>query len=298
MPLVTRILAVTAALTLLATAGCGGAPVFDGERAYDDLVAQCEFGPRYPGSEGHAAVREWLAARLGESADDVGLQWFTYEWTGGELELCNIVASYHPELRERVLLAAHWDTRSVAERDPDPARREEPILGANDGASGVAVLLELGRMVAAQPPNVGVDIVLFDAEDGGDEGGLGAWCIGSSYYARNLGAYCPRYAIVVDMVGDCDLEIPREPYSQSAAPELMELVWSSAGRLGVTAFADRTGTAIYDDHVPLAQAGLAVIDLIDLDYPYWHTVEDTPDKCCAESLSDVGRVVADVIYSL
>ncbi len=184
------------------------------------------------------------------------------------------------------------------ERDPDPGRRGEPILGANDGASGVAVLLELGRMVSEQPPHVGIDIVLFDAEDGGDEGGLGAWCIGSSYYASHLGAYCPRYAIVVDMIGDCDLEIPMEPYSRSAAPELMRLVWDSAERVGASSFVDRIGTAIYDDHVPLVQAGLSAIDLIDLDYAYWHTVEDTPDKCCPESLADVGRVVAEFIYSL
>ncbi len=298
MPVLMRILAGMAVTVPLIAAGCGGAPAFDGDRAYGDLVAQCEFGPRYPGSDGHAAVRDWLVAALGESADEVSVQRFSHEWTGGELQLGNIIASYRPEVRERVLLAAHWDTRSVAERDPDPARRGEPILGANDGASGVAVLLELGRMVAERPPNVGIDIVLFDAEDGGDEGGLGAWCIGSSYYASHLGAYCPRYAIVVDMIGDCDLEIPVEPYSRSVAPELMRLVWDSAKRLGVASFVERTGTAVYDDHVPLALAGLSVIDLIDLDYPYWHTVEDTPDKCCPESLTDVGRVVAEFIYSL
>lgn len=286
------------AAAALAAAGCGGPPEFDEARAYADLVAQCEFGPRYPGSEAHREVGVWLESRLRESADDVRVQRFEHIGPGGQLELANIIASYRPEIRERVLLAAHWDTRSVAERDPDPTRRETPIIGANDGASGVAVLLELGRMLAERPPDVGVDIVLFDAEDGGDEGGLGGWCVGSSYFARNLGAYCPRYAIVVDMVGDCDLEIPMEPYSRSAAPELMRLVWDAADRVGADAFVERTGTAIYDDHVPLAQAGLQAIDLIDLDYPYWHTVEDTPDKCCPGSLGQVGRTVAEFLYSL
>ncbi len=293
-----RVLVTAAALCLPLATGCGGPPAFDGERAYGDLITQCSFGPRYPGSPGHAAVQDWLVATLAETADDVRVQSATYSWDGLELEISNIVASYQPELRDRVLLGAHWDTRSVAERDPDPARRDQPIVGANDGASGVAVLIELGRVMAEQAPGVGVDIVLFDAEDGGDEGGLGAWCIGSSYYASHLGAYCPRYAIVVDMIGDCDLDILTEPYSRSAAPELVSLVWGAAERVGAASFSDRTGTAIYDDHVPLAQAGLAAIVLIDLDYPYWHTVEDTPDKCCPASLAEVGRTVVEFLYSL
>ena len=284
--------------TLLAGAGCGGAPEFDAGRAYGDLLAQCAFGPRYPGSEAHLEMRQWLEARVSETADEVRLQRFTYATPLGEMEFSNVVASYRPEVRERVLLAAHWDTRSVAERDPDPANRETPILGAHDGASGVAVLLELGRMISERPPDVGIDIVFFDAEDGGDEGGLGAWCIGSSYFASHLGAYCPRYAIVVDMVGDCELEIPMEPYSRSAAPELIRSIWDAADRVGAESFVNRTGTAIYDDHVPLAQAGLAAVVLIDLDYPYWHTVADTPDKCCPESLGEVGRVLAHFLYSL
>ncbi len=302
MPARTRMTAASCAVLLIiplvASIGCGGRPAFDGDRAYADLVAQCDFGPRYPGSAGHDLAREWLVARLSESADEVTVQEFTHRVGDRELELANIVASYRPECSERVLLGAHWDTRAVAERDPDPARRGEPILGANDGASGVAVLLEVGRLVAERPPGVGVDIVLFDAEDGGDEGGLGAWCLGSSYYAARMGSYCPRYAVVVDMVGDCDLDIPREPYSRSASPELVELVWAAAERAGSTSFSRRTGIAIYDDHVPLIQAGLEAIVLIDLDYPYWHTHEDTPDKCCPSSLREVGEAVTEFLYSL
>jgi glutaminyl-peptide cyclotransferase len=295
---VTKATATATVLIVLTGAGCGGAPVFDGDRAYDDLVTQCSFGPRCPGSPGHDATRDWLVEQMRATADDVKVQRFSYTSSGEKFEFANIVASYRPEVRDRVLLAAHWDTRSVAERDPDPSRREDAITGANDGASGVAVLLELGRLIKERPPDVGVDMVLFDAEDGGDEGGLGSWCIGSSYYAEHLGAYCPRFAVVVDMIGDCDLEIPIEPYSRSAAPELVTLIWAAAERVGATSFCERTGTAIYDDHVPLAQAGLAAIDLIDLDYPYWHTVEDTPDKCCPRSLAEVGQVLAEFLYSL
>ena len=275
--------------------GCGRSQ-FDGERAFALLERQCEFGPRPPGSAAHVEAAEWLSLTLSELADEVAVQRFVAQSRTGDVELTNIIASFRPDSRERVLLAAHWDTRAVAEKDPDPAERETPILGANDGASGVAVLLELARLMADDPPAVGVDIVLFDGEDGGDEGGLPGWCLGSTYYAARMGSYCPQYAVVVDMIGDRDLSIPREPNSWQANPEAVERVWSAARRAGSRSFEDAFGQAMYDDHVPLILAGVPSVLVIDASYEYWHTIGDTPDKCSPRSLEEVGRALEELVY--
>jgi glutaminyl-peptide cyclotransferase len=275
--------------------GCG-APRFDGEAAFRYLERQCEFGPRPPGSLAHDETLAWLIDELGRFADHVAVQRFEAVMDTGTVEFGNVIASFCPTERSRVLLAAHWDTRAVADRDPDPANRETPIPGANDGASGVAVLLELARMMSERAPRVGVDLVLFDGEDGGDGGGLADWCLGSSYYASMMGDYCPSYAIVIDMIGDRDLSIPREPNSVSASGPYVDRVWGVAKRVEANAFVDERGVAMYDDHVPLIRAGVPAVLVIDPSYVYWHTVEDTPDKCSAESLEQVGRVLTSLIY--
>jgi Zn-dependent M28 family amino/carboxypeptidase len=276
-------------------AGCG-APEFDGKSAFRFLERQCEFGPRPPGSEAHEETLDWLVRELKRFADDVSVQRFTAVADTRTVELSNVIASFRPRERERVLLAAHWDTRAVAEKDPDPSMRGRPILGANDGASGVAVLLELARMMSERPPALGVDIVLFDGEDGGEEGGLPDWCLGSTYYASRMGSYCPTYAVVVDMIGDSDLSIPKEPNSVSASGDVVERIWDVARRVGSTAFTDRSGVAVYDDHVPLIRAGVPAVVIIDFSYRYWHTLEDTPDKCSPESLEQVGNVLSSLVY--
>jgi len=276
-------------------AGCGG-PEFDGHSAFRYLERQCEFGPRPPGSAAHEETLAWLVAELERFADDVAVQRFTAVVDTRSVELSNVIASFRPLERNRVLLAAHWDTRPIAENDPDPASRATPILGANDGASGVAVLLELARMMSERAPGLGVDVVLFDGEDGGDGGGLYDWCVGSTYYASRMGSYCPAYAVVVDMIGDRDLSIPKEPNSISAGGDEVERVWAAARRVGATAFADRSGVAVYDDHVPLIRAGIPTVLIIDFNYRYWHTLEDTPDKCSPESLEQVGSVLASLVY--
>jgi glutaminyl-peptide cyclotransferase len=277
---------------------CGGCanPSFDEDAAFSYLEEQCRFGPRPPGSAAHEETAEWLVETLRRTAEEVAVQRFTSESPAGETSLTNVIASFRVEERERVLLGAHWDTRAVAERDPDPEKRGDPILGANDGASGVAVLLALADLMAEHPPAVGVDIVLFDAEDGGNDGGLGEWCLGSSYYAATLGSYAPRYAVVIDMVGDRDLELPKEPNSVSANPGIVGIVWGAAERVGSTSFTDGPGRAAYDDHVPLIRAGIPTVLIIDFDYAHWHTTEDTPDKCSPLSLGEVGRVLVELIY--
>jgi len=275
--------------------GCSRAG-FDGGRAFELLRRQCEFGPRPPGSAAHERTLQWILETLRVSADRVALQHFTAESARGDVRLTNVIASFRPEVKERILLAAHWDTRPVADRESDPVLAAQPIPGANDGASGVAVLLELAALLAERPPRLGVDIVLFDGEDGGNGGGLTDWCVGSAYYAAHMGDYCPRLAVVVDMIGDSDLSIPVEPNSLTGAPEAVELLWGEARRAGSSAFEERRGRAMFDDHIPLLRAGIQTVLVIDADYGAWHTLGDTPDKCSPRSLAAVGRVLVRIVY--
>ncbi|HSQ76477.1 MAG TPA: M28 family peptidase [Bacteroidota bacterium] len=278
-------------------------PVFDGERAFSYLLKQTSFGPRNPNSKGHAACRGYLAETLRRAADDVRLQEFAADGYDGEtLRLTNIIAAFRPELKTRILLCAHWDTRPRADRDEHPQLREQPILGANDAASGVAILLELAALMKSNPPPVGVDIVLFDGEDYGKEQDHHLYLIGSRYFARHKQPdYVPRFGILLDMVGDTFLELPREMHSVRSAPDVVSMVWSAARELGVTQFVDADGEEILDDHVPLNEAGIKTIDIIDFNYPddshrYWHTHQDIPENCSSESLHAVGTVLTHVVY--
>jgi glutaminyl-peptide cyclotransferase len=288
-------LAAAVIVQLVLSAGCGR-PSFDGEDAFALLERQCEFGPRPPGSEAHDAMLSWLVDVLRERSESVSVQRFSVLSEAGRVDMANVIASFRVDARERVLLGAHWDTRAIAEKDQDPEKRALPIPGANDGASGVAVLLELAAMMSERAPAVGVDLVFFDGEDGGNGGGLDEFCLGSTYFAMNMGDYCPGYAVVVDMVGDADLAIPVEANSRAACPEIVELVWSAAERAGANSFSDATGSYMLDDHIPLIQAGVPSALIIDFEYPHWHTHEDTPDKCSPESLAEVGEVLAELVY--
>ncbi len=268
---------------------------FNAKRAFAYLEKQCEFGPRVPGTTAHQETGVYLFAELEKYADEVVFQPFEFRDQDKTIQMNNILARFGEDSGGTMLLAAHWDTRPFADRDPSPANRDTPILGANDGASGVAVLLEIARVLKSKPPPIQVIIVLFDGEDYGRT--LSNMFLGSTYFAENMGRWEADFGILLDMVGDRTLELPMERYSWNAARDLTEAVWQRAAELGLPAFQRRLGLAIMDDHLPLIQSGVPTIDIIDFDYPYWHTVEDTPDKCSAESLEIVGRLVLDIIYS-
>jgi Zn-dependent M28 family amino/carboxypeptidase len=261
------------------------------------LEEQCAMGPRYPGSGGHLAVQRYIAEKLRRCGASVSVQPFDAVPSDGDtLRLVNIIANYRTRARERVLIGAHYDTRPRADRDPDPANREAPIIGANDGASGAAVLLEIARLLGEAEPPVGVDLVFFDGEDWGAEGRIDDYLLGSKHFATHLRGYRPRAVIVVDMVGERGAAFPVEGFSQSAAPDLCNDLLSIAARLGVSQFRREPGSSIIDDHVPFIQEGLPAIDIIDFEYPYWHTLADTPDKCSPESLGAVGAVIVHYLW--
>lgn len=282
-------------------------PRFDAGRAFRLLERQVQFGPRVPNSPAHRACGDFLTAELKRHADHVWEQNFEYrDRKNPEIryEGRNIIASFNlqPPGDVRILLCAHWDSRPWADRDPDPEKRRLAVPGANDGASGVAVLLEIARILKQNPPPVGVDIIFFDLEDLGDHGAaanpdsLNPFCIGSQYFADSYPDYRPSYGVLLDMVGDRDLRIPREGFSQAYAPQIVERVWRAARRAGAAAFVDEQGEAVQDDHYPFLQKGIAVIDLIDFDYSAWHTTGDTPEMCSEESLDQVGRTLVELIY--
>jgi Zn-dependent M28 family amino/carboxypeptidase len=250
---------------------------FDGEAAYEHVVAQCDLGFRPPGSEALRATGDYIIAELEEHGWAVETQEFTYRDT----PVRNIVGRIGEG--PVVIVGAHYDTRRSADME-DPT---QPVLGANDGASGVAVLLELARTLDPGKLRNEVWLAFFDAEDNGRLNGW-EWCVGSGYMAENL-TVTPEAAVVVDMVGDADQNIYLEHNSD---PALQTQLWDIAANLGYEgAFVAEYKYAIFDDHVPFARQGIPAVDIIDFDYEYWHTTQDTPDKVSAASLERVGRVV-------
>jgi glutaminyl-peptide cyclotransferase len=275
-------------------------PVFDKEAAFARLEAQCAFGPRVPGSDAHLRCRDYLVKTLSGFTDRVETQ--PFELTFGRppraVEAFNIIAKFRPELADRIILCAHWDSRPWADEDPDPKFHSTPVLGANDGASGVAVLLEMARIFHAHPPPVGIDLVLFDGEDAGNTGNTWSWARGSQYFAGRLATKdYPRFVVLLDMIGDRELTITQEAYSLEYGRSLVTKIWEIAAALKVDSFVPEKGPAVMDDHIPFLRLGIPAIDLIDLDYPHWHTSQDTPDKCSPDSLDDVGRVLVQLVYS-
>lgn len=274
------------------------APEFPVDRAWTHLIAQCDFGPRVPGSRGHTQCMAYLEKSLRTAgAAQVGRQAFRARIPAmrDSVTLVNLSARFGPP-GPPVLLGAHWDTRPWSDRDPDSTLHELPILGANDGASGVGVLLALAEVLGAHPPPIPVEIVLFDGEDQGREGDEADYLLGSRKYARDLVPPYPRACIIVDIVGGRDLHICREAYSEEMAPWLNSLVFDRAEALGLSGFENRVCYAVYDDHIPFLERGIAAVDIIDMHYPEWHTQSDVPRACSPESLGQVGRLLVDLLY--
>lgn len=276
---------------------------FDGARALQYIEAQLSFGPRVPNTDGHRRAGDWILERLRATADTVEEQEFTHVTQDGDtLELRNIMGRFLPRLSERVLYVAHWDTRPRADRSANLGEQRLPVPGANDGASGVAVLLGVADVLAERPPRYGVDILFVDGEDFGDFGAGHDVLLGSKYYADHIDpdSPTPLFAVVWDMVGDGDLRVFKEGNSVAGAPEVVERVWDKAEELGYgRVFRDEQGSYITDDHLPLQNAGIRAIDVIDLEFgpnnAYWHTLEDTLDKVSAESLQIVGDVAVALV---
>jgi glutaminyl-peptide cyclotransferase len=303
------VLALLLALALPARGPAAPTACFSGERANQQLKDLCALGPRVPGTPAAAKAGDWLLTRLRALGDEVWEQPFTYKVRRSHpvakankalaekgLRMRNIVCRFRPRDSRRLLLAAHWDSRPFADLDPDKSKRGKPVLGANDAASGVAILLELARCLKAKPPAFGVDIVLFDGEDFGEHGRLDEYFLGSRHYAKTLGRPLPEAGVLLDMVGDRNLRLPFEAYSRQANPELQDRVWDLAESLGFGhIFVREPGPAVQDDHIPLIQRGVPMIDIIDFDYPQWHTTADTPAACSAASLEAVGLTVEALI---
>ena len=253
---------------------------FDGQRAYADVQTQVAFGSRVPGTEGHAKIVEWIRGELVKAGWQVEVQ--ESEALGHPIQ--NIVAKRN-EASPQIILGAHYDTRMFADRDPDPSQQVNYVPSANDGASGVAVLLELARSLPDS--TVPVWLVFFDAED---NYGFASWDgeLGSREFVNN-NIIEPRAVVIVDMIGDADLNIYKE---RNSNPELTNEIWETAKSIGYESkFISEYKYSMTDDHTPFLQADIPAVDIIDFDYPYWHTVEDTPDKVSAESLEAVGKTL-------
>ncbi len=285
-------------------------PIFDGERALRYVHNQVDYGPRVFGTQGYMDTLDWIKRQMEGSADAVSIQPFAHTNVHDSTEVwggTNIVASFNlnPSGARRMMLAAHWDTRPFADQDPNPANHIRPVPGANDGGSGVAVLVEMAQLLAGQMPDIGVDLVFFDMEDRGDNLDPDAdpstianpFAIGSQRFVEENPDYRPEYGILLDMVCDADLRIPKESYSNINAKPVVDRVWAAAERVGATAFLNEQGGPVVDDHVVFLQNGIPVIDLIHYPFPStWHTLADLPTACSAESLQQIGDVLVEVIY--
>lgn len=297
-------------LVLLATvclAGCStrstppsaAVPSFDQDRAYKRLVELCDLGPRNNGSEGKRKAEALIKRVLREAGAEVSVHEFqhTPAGTSEPATFRNIVGRIKPEQNRRLLLGTHYDTRTWADRDPNEELRNNPIIGANDGASGVAVLLELATTWKDHPPPIGIDLIFFDGEDFGWAQNWNDYFLGSKAWVRDHPDYQAEWGMIVDMVGDASLRISKERDSLAKAPATVQRIWDAAARVGAGSFVDETGGRILDDHTAFLEKGLPVVLIIDFQYRWFHTTGDTPDKCSADSLGQVGRTLMEAVQS-
>ena len=289
-------------------------PAFDADSAWVFVENQVKFGPRVPNSEAHVACGNYLASELKRFGAQVYEQEATLTaYNGTQLKAKNIIGSYNPENSKRVLLFAHWDSRPYADHDKDPANHKKPIDGADDGASGVGVLLEMARQFSIKSPAIGIDIIFFDAEDYGTpefvkEYKENTWCLGAQFWAKNphVKGYKPDFGILLDMVGAKNASFFKEATSMRYAPQIVEEVWSTARDLGYGKFfINAEGGAITDDHqYVILGRNIPCIDIIYTDPesdngfgPHWHTQNDTMDNIDRETLKAVGQTVLQVVYN-
>ena len=295
-------------------------PVFNADSAYAFTKAQCDFGPRNMNSRGHDLCGEWIVNKFREYGCKVTTQRVNLTgYDGTTLRSCNIMASINPEATTRILLCAHWDSRPWADNDPDQSNWKKPIIAANDAASGVAVMLELARIInngkaeKALRPQLGVDFVCFDAEDWGTPqwadvpDDAASWALGAQYWSKNLPqGYEARYGILLDMVGGVGAQFFQEGISLQYAPEIVKKVWRSAREVGFGSyFPKRMGGMVTDDHVPVNRyAKIPTIDIIPF-YPdckqsgfgpTWHTLADNMENIDRNTLRAVGQTLVQVIY--
>jgi glutaminyl-peptide cyclotransferase len=301
------------AVSLIASLGCdkfqsGPKTDFNADSAYSYAKQQVAFGPRVPGTPGAVKAGDWIVQMMKQRADTVIEQrWMHKTLAGDSIPLRNVLARFRPEATQRVLYITHWDTRPMADADQVLGNRGDPILGANDGASGVGLFIALGDALKKTPPNVGVDLLFVDGEDYGKsfDPPFSDVLLGSQYFVTHLPTpdYKPMYGVLWDMIGDEHLNITQEPNSIQGAPEVVTRVWQKAAELGYSKYFlnEAYPVAVTDDHVPFLQRGFRVIDVIDLDYGpmsatgqaspnYHHTMQDTMDKITAKSLQIVGDV--------
>ena len=273
-------------------------PKFDGSSAFKYIEAQVGFGPRIPGTEAHRREAVWLDSLLRRRADTVIVQSWTHVTASGDsLPLTNFIARFKPTAGKRILFLAHWDSRPTAD-SPTSTDSTKPVPGANDGGSGVAALLGVADVLKRSPPGIGVDLLFVDGEDYGDFTKTPKdVLIGSRYYAAHqVSGPPPLYAVLFDLVADKDLQIFQEGNSLIGAPEVVELVWDTAKDLGYAGtFVATPKHTLIDDHLELQKVGIRAIDVVDFDYPAWHTKDDTIDKVSAASLKIVGDVAVGLV---
>lgn len=281
-------------------------PRFDRDSAYHFIEKQVAFGPRVPNSNGHKACKEWMVAKLKSYGADVIEQDFVAQaYTGEKLNSTNIIAQFNPDHKNRVILAAHWDTRPFADSPHNSERVNEAILGADDGGSGVGVLIEIARQIQQNPIDLGVDIILFDSEDYGDsEGGGNTYCLGSQHWGKNphRSGYRAKFGILLDMVGAKGARFPKEGVSMNFAPQIMNKVWKYANQMGYGAyFVNQRSSPVTDDHLFVNElTGIPMIDIINKTNngfgAHWHTHDDNMSIIDKRTLRASGQTVLAVIY--
>jgi hypothetical protein len=243
----------------------------------------CALGPRVPGSAAHRKARDFIVRRAGEATVDS----FVYEGT----TFFNIIVSFNEAADRRIGFATHWDSRPVADQEKKTAKRRKPIIGANDGGSGVAIFLALIDSLKRRPPPIGVDLIFFDGEDFGPEPML----LGSKEFARRCDRHY-EYVALIDMVGDKDLTLFREGYSVKYFPTLVDSIWQIGRRINPRVFRNEVKYYVVDDHLSLIERGIRAVDIIDFNYRHWHTLQDTPDKCSESSLDLVLELLMKLAY--